>query len=156
MNIGNAGMASPTLASTPQTKIGVRFQVIPRARMVRIVVVMLAPAIAAGDREDDDRHEVGVHARRRLVRQRGVPDPARRDAAEERSREQHRQHRDQQPQAERVQPRERHVPRADHDRHDEVPERAGDHDDRREDHGQAVQADDASCRSAGRGSRSSG
>ena len=46
MNIGKAGMASPTLAIVPQTKIGVRFQVMPRARIVRIVVVMFAPAIA--------------------------------------------------------------------------------------------------------------
>ena len=45
MNIGKAGIARPTLAITPQTKIGVRFQVMPRARMVRIVVVMLAPAM---------------------------------------------------------------------------------------------------------------
>ncbi len=46
MNIGNAGRASTTLARTPYTKIGVRVHVIPRARMVRIVVVMLAPATA--------------------------------------------------------------------------------------------------------------
>ena len=46
MNIGKAGMASPTLAIVPHTKMGVRFQVMPRARMVRMVVVMLAPAIA--------------------------------------------------------------------------------------------------------------
>ena len=46
MNIGNAGSASTTLASTPYTKMGVRVQVMPRVRIVRMVVVMLAPATA--------------------------------------------------------------------------------------------------------------
>ena len=42
---------------------------------------------------------------------------------------------EEEPEAEGVQPRERHVPRADHQRHEVVPERAGRHrDDEEEDH----------------------
>ena len=43
MNIGKAMMARATLTVVPMTKIGVRVQVIPRARIRITVVVMLAP-----------------------------------------------------------------------------------------------------------------
>ena len=74
MNIGKAGMASTTLAMTPHTKIGVRFQVIPAGPHGQDRRGDVRAGDGAGDREDDDRHQVGVHAGRRLVRQRGVAD----------------------------------------------------------------------------------
>src|SRR6478672_7284945 len=46
MNMGKAMSPSATLVTTPKTKIGVRFQVMPRARIRTAVVVMLAPASA--------------------------------------------------------------------------------------------------------------
>ena len=44
MNIGNAMRPSATLVVVPKTKMGVRVQVMPRARIRTTVVVRLAPA----------------------------------------------------------------------------------------------------------------
>ena len=150
MNIGKAGMASPTLAmraphedrrAVPGHPAGAHRQ--DRRRDVRA-------GDGAGDREDDDRHRgrrpcraaPGPTAGRSPLHPVGMPP---RNAAENSTGTK----RHEQPEAQRVQPGERHVPRADHDRHDEVPERAGDHDDRREDHASARAGRRRSCRSAG-------
>ena len=115
----------------------------PGARSLNVVTTML---IAATVDEmplkiSPKRVEVDVHASVVLLeRERHVVEPAR---IRRRVHEEARVHEDagaeEQPVAQRVQARERHVARADHQRQQVVPERAGRHrDDEEEDHRDAV------------------
>ena len=97
------------------------------------------------DREADQReaHEVGVHAEHVLVGEWRIARPPRGEATEEDRGEQDQAGRRQEPERERFEARERHVARADHDRHEVVAERTDDRRRRHEDHQRAVQVQPA-------------
>ena len=101
------------------------------------------------DRVQDHRHghqeegeDVGVHAGVGLQRERRVAGPAGREAAVADGRHQHHARQRRQPERERLDARERHPPRADHERHQVVPERPQDDARHHHHHHRAVQADD--------------
>ena len=103
-----------------------------------------------GEADQPEGDQVGVHAAHRLVGERRVARPAGGEAAEEDAGEQDQAGRRQQPEGERLEPREGHAPRADHDRHEVVAERPDDRRRGHEDHQHAVQPDQGQVR-LGRG-----
>ena len=76
------------------------------------------------DSHEREEHDVGVHAHHRLVVERLIARPSGGKAAEEDRRDQDEAGGHQQPEGERLDAREGHAPRADHDRHEVVGERA--------------------------------
>ena len=94
------------------------------------------------DADQGEEEDVGVEAEVRLVVERRVPRPAGREAAEEDRRDEDHPGRHQQPEGERLDPREGHPPRADHQRHEVVRERPEDPRAHHPHHHRAVQADD--------------
>ena len=102
-------------------------------------MMLIEPMIELGA-QDVHREDAGVHRRAHLQRQRRVERPAggRRAAGHEERADQHERRRDQQPEAEVVHARERHVGRADLQRDHPVREADEGRHDRAEHHDQAV------------------
>ena len=94
------------------------------------------------DTDQGEEEDVGVEAVVGLVVERGVTRPTGREAAEEDRRDEDHPGRHQQPEGERLDPREGHPPRADHQRHEVVGERAEDARGHHSHHHRAVQADE--------------
>ena len=115
---GNASSTMIEVSSAFQVKIGIRNIVMPGARMQKIVVMKLT---AAEDRAEPGQHQphdpqVGPDARRvgRAGQRRvGVPAEGRRAARRQEAEQQDQPAEGEQVVAEQVQPRERHVRRAD-------------------------------------------
>ena len=114
----------------------------PGARIVITVAIMFSPSSAHRDADEREEDDVAVHPHVRLVAQRRVAGPAGREAAVADRRHQDHAGRHQQPERERLDARERHPPRADHDRHEVVRERAEDPARHHPHHHRAVQADE--------------
>ena len=125
-----------------QTNIGIRIIVMPGARMLMMVTKKLTAAASEATpricRPMTQKSAFGPGENWREVRLR-VAEPAGvgRGAEEEAGVEQQAAEQED-PVAERVQPRERHVARADHERDQVVEEHRAQRHDREEDHGRAV------------------
>ena len=141
ISIGAASIIRTAVASTLQTKIGSRDQVIPGARIVMIVASRLNPNRRHRHADQREEADVGVVAGGVLVAERLVAGPAGLEAAEEDRRDQDDAGGHQQPERERLDPRERHPARADHQRHEPVGERPQDPRGHHPHHHRAVQAD---------------
>ena len=135
--------AGSRTSSIDQTNSGMRIHVIPRVRMFAIVTMKLIAPSSDDDREDVQREDPVVLAVARAVlcsptaagTTTSPPSPA---AGREEAQVQDDPAEQEQPVRERVQPRERHVARADHQRHEVVAEAGEDRDDDEEDHRRAV------------------
>ena len=92
------------------------------------------------DTDQGEEEDVGVEAVVGLVVERGVSRPTGWEATEEDRRDEDRPGRHQQPEGERLDPGEGHPPRADHQRHEVVGERAEDARSHHSHHHRAVQA----------------
>ena len=119
ISIGAASIISQEVVYAPHTKIGSRDQVIPRARMVVIVTIRLNPNSVIDRPTSAKKQDVRVVAGGALGPQRLVARPAGLEAAKEDRREQDHLAGHQKPERERREARERHPPRADHQRHQE-------------------------------------
>ena len=106
ISIGAASTIRIEVANTDHTKIGSRDQVIPGARIVMIVAIMFRPSSAIEIADQGEEDDVGVHAHHGLVVERLVAGPAGREAAEEDRRDEDEPGRHQQPERERLDPRE--------------------------------------------------
>ena len=149
ISTGAASTISAEVEMTPQTKIGRRVHVRPGARMVTTVAIMFSPSSAHRDADEREEEDVAVHPGVRLDVQRRVARPAGREAAEEDRRLEDHAGRHQQPERQRLDPRERHPPGADQERDEVVAERAEDPARHHPHHHRAVDADERQVR-AGR------
>ena len=141
---GVAAITSSEVARFAQTNSGIRQKVIPGARMVTIVTRKLS---AARIEEKPANWTPMLKKRlpeRRAGGERRVAGPA---GVEGAARDQEARHeddsrQDQQPEAERVQPRESHIRGADHQRQDVVGDPGEDRDHEEEDHDRRVRGED--------------
>ena len=114
------------MANTDHTKIGRRDQVRPGRAHRDDRGHHVQPEQRHRDADEREEADVGVHAHHRLVVERLIARPAGGEAAEEDRRDEDEAGGHQQPEGERLDPREGHSPGADHDRHEVVRERAED------------------------------
>ena len=128
-----------------QTKSGMRVQLIPRVRMLVIVTMKFtAPATVETVRRWSDRIQRSCPLPGAWIESGGYavqPVSAAPPFGEEAQHE-HGAAEDEEPVRERVQPRERHVRGADHERHEEVREPGEDRDADEEDHRRSVDRDE--------------
>ena len=103
---------------------------------------MLRPSSVIEMPDEREERDVRVHPHVRLLRERRVAGPAGREPAERERRHQDRPGRHQQPEGERLDARERHSARADHQRHEVVGERAENPARHHSHHHRAVDADE--------------
>ena len=141
---GAASTTSNDVARMLHVNTGIRIMVIPGVRIRRIVTMKLIPPRIDARADDHQPDEPQVLARPELFGQRRVVRPPRRGAAALREEAgQDRQAADgQQPERQRVDPRERHVERADLQRNEVVPEAGEQREDHEEDHQRAVQGEE--------------
>ena len=146
----STGVASTWMTEVPysaHTKSGILNQVMPGARMVWTVTMKFRPVRMLLKPEDEDRQQQGRQGRRRLLRVGRVERPAGVRAAGDHPAQREDRARQVEVEAEEVQPRERHVLGAEHDRHQEVPHARRDRrDEEQEDHDHPVEGEDAVVR----------
>jgi hypothetical protein len=142
---GVAATTSSEVERLAQTSSGMRQKVIPGARMVMIVTKKLS-AVAIEEapanctpKVEERLPQRGAGGKRRVAGPAGVEGAARRQVAADEEQPGQRQH----PEAERVQPREGHVRRADHQRQHVVGDPGEDRDHEDEDHQHRVRGEEA-------------
>ena len=140
---GVPNTTSAEVVALAHTSSGMRQTVMPGARMVKIVTrKLIAVAIELAPTNWTPTSN-SVCAGAALDRERRVGGPAGGEGAEERADRHHQAARDEHPDRQGVQARERHVLRADHDRQDVVREAGEGRDDEQEDHQRRVDAEEA-------------
>ena len=142
MRTGAARSINTDVETVAHTKIGSRLHVSPGARIVITVDEHVEAEQRHRQADEGEERDVRVHPHVRLLVQRRVTRPARREATERDGRHEDHTSCHQQPEREGFDTRERHPARADQNRHEVVGERAEDPARHHPHHHRAVDSDE--------------